>query len=71
MHMGRIQAKRGLVGGKCDLFQTGNSLWFWGQAQPQENFAIYTFIYVWKQYFQLLTDTKLLPMAPPLLRYML
>ena len=26
-----------------------------------ENFAIYTLIYAWKQYLQLLTDTKLLP----------
>ena len=32
------------------------------RAQPQQkHFAIYTLICPWKQYFQLLTDTKLLP----------
>ena len=29
-----------------------NTLWIWKQAaKPQENFAVYTSIYVWKYYF--------------------
>ena len=43
------------LAGKCDSFHTVNRWWVWRQAaQLQENFAIYTLIFVWKQYFQLL-----------------
>ena len=41
--------------GKCNSFHTVNSRWVWGQVvQSQENFAIYTLIYIWKQFFRLL-----------------
>ena len=36
--------------GNCDSLHTVNSWWVWRQAAKlQENFAIHTFIYVWKQ----------------------
>ena len=65
MHIGRIQPKQGFGCWQVQFVsycKHVNSKWVWGKsAQPQKNFAIYTFIYAWKQCFQLLTDTKLLP----------
>ena len=53
--LGRIQAKRGPCW-QVWFVPTVNSCWVWGTgaAQPQKKFQIYTLIYVWKQYFQLL-----------------
>ena len=56
LHKGRIQAKLGLVAAKCDSFLAAckyRQLMGLGVQLQQENFAIYTLIYVWKQYFQL------------------
>ena len=53
LHIGKMQAKQGIEW-LVWFISYCNNWWVWGRAaQPQENFVIYTFSYVWKQYFRL------------------